>query len=174
MTSRGLQRLSEDECRAYLTSSRLGRIGLRIGESPAILPINYAMLDGDVVFRTDPGSKLTAAVMGVQVAFEIDGEASESDVGWSVLVVGHRRRSATRRPSPGSTTWAWSPGSRATARTSFASPPRGSPGAESLLDGRRGQRVRTLGPTPGALEGRLSETSCRPWSALECSSTTSS
>ena len=89
MTSRGLERLSEDECRTYLGSAQLGRIGLRIGESPAILPVNYALLDGDVVFRTDPGSKLTAALMGVQVAFEADGAVGEGDLRWSVLVVGY-------------------------------------------------------------------------------------
>jgi nitroimidazol reductase NimA-like FMN-containing flavoprotein (pyridoxamine 5'-phosphate oxidase superfamily) len=89
MTSRGLQRLSEDECHARLASTHLGRIGLRIGESPAILPVNYAMLGSDVVFRTDPGSKLSAALMGLQVAFEIDGDSGEGDGEWSVLVVGY-------------------------------------------------------------------------------------
>jgi uncharacterized protein len=89
MTSRGLQRLSEDACRALLASQSLGRIGLRIGESPAILPVNYAVLDGDVVFRTDPGSKLSAALMGVQVAFEVEGGAPPDESRWSVLVVGY-------------------------------------------------------------------------------------
>lgn len=88
MTRIGLRTLSEQECRAFLDSTSLGRIGLRIGESPAILPVNYRLLDGDVVFRSDPGSKLTAALMGLQVAFEVDGSTGEGD-GWSVLVVGY-------------------------------------------------------------------------------------
>lgn len=88
MTARGLEALSVDECRALLASANLGRVGLRIGDAPAILPVNYALLDGDVVFRTDPGSKLTAALMGVQVAFEVDSGTGRGE-GWSVLVVGY-------------------------------------------------------------------------------------
>jgi uncharacterized protein len=88
MTRTGLEVLDEDECRSLLGSSTPGRIGFRIGDSPAILPVNYRMLDDDVVFRTDPGSKLTAALMGVQVAFEVD-EAAGPGAGWSVLVVGY-------------------------------------------------------------------------------------
>jgi nitroimidazol reductase NimA-like FMN-containing flavoprotein (pyridoxamine 5'-phosphate oxidase superfamily) len=88
MTRTGLQTLSERECRALLDTTSLGRIGLRIGESPAILPVNYRLLDGDVVFRSDPGSKLMAALMGLQVAFEVDASTGPGD-GWSVLVVGY-------------------------------------------------------------------------------------
>jgi nitroimidazol reductase NimA-like FMN-containing flavoprotein (pyridoxamine 5'-phosphate oxidase superfamily) len=89
MTSRGLQILSEDECFALLRSASLGRVGLRIGDSPAILPVNFAMLDGDIVFRTDPGSKLTAALMGIQVAFEVDDAQGPRGASWSVLIVGY-------------------------------------------------------------------------------------
>jgi nitroimidazol reductase NimA-like FMN-containing flavoprotein (pyridoxamine 5'-phosphate oxidase superfamily) len=64
-------------------------VALRIGETPAILPVNYALLDDDVVFRTDPGSKLSAALMRVLVAFEIDHADSATRTGWSVLVTGY-------------------------------------------------------------------------------------
>ena len=89
MTGPGLQNLSEQECLALLRSAGLGRIALRIGDSPAILPVNFAMLDDDVVFRTDPGSKLSAALMGIQVAFEVDHAEGPGGAGWSVLVVGY-------------------------------------------------------------------------------------
>ena len=89
MTGPGLQNVSEQECLALLRSAGLGRIALRIGDSPAILPVNFAMLDDDVVFRTDPGSKLSAALMGIQVAFEVDHAEGPGRAGWSVLVVGY-------------------------------------------------------------------------------------
>lgn len=89
MTSRGLERLTHDECLALLRANTLGRVALHIGESPAILPVRYAMLDDDVVFRTDPGSKLSAALMRILVAFEIDDEDTASRSGWSVLVTGY-------------------------------------------------------------------------------------
>ncbi len=89
MTSRGLDVLTEDECRALLRSHTLGRIAVRIGEAPAILPVNYAVLDDDVVFRTDPGSKLSAALMRIQVAFEVDEVDAAAGIGWSVVVTGY-------------------------------------------------------------------------------------
>jgi nitroimidazol reductase NimA-like FMN-containing flavoprotein (pyridoxamine 5'-phosphate oxidase superfamily) len=51
------------------------------------LPVYYAVFDGDVAFRTDPGTKLGAAVLGTKVVFEIDDEVE----GWSVFVSGHCR-----------------------------------------------------------------------------------
>ena len=89
MTSRGLVILARDECLELLRATSLGRVALRIGETPAILPVNYAMLDDDVVFRTDPGSKLSAALMRVLVAFEIDHADPARHTGWSVLVTGY-------------------------------------------------------------------------------------
>ncbi|MFI5045977.1 MAG: pyridoxamine 5'-phosphate oxidase family protein [Acidimicrobiia bacterium] len=88
MTSKGLEVLNEAECYERLASSTLGRVSVHLGDAPAILPVNYALLGRDVVFRTDPGSKLTAALMGVQVAFEVDA-APTPDTAWSVLVVGY-------------------------------------------------------------------------------------
>jgi hypothetical protein len=88
-TARGLEPLSREECFALLHANSLGRIALRIGDSPAILPVNYALLDEDVVFRTDPGSKLSAALMQVLVAFEIDQADAATHGGWSVLVTGY-------------------------------------------------------------------------------------
>jgi uncharacterized protein len=82
-----LRRLSREECFEFLGRERLGRVAVRIGALPAILPVNYAMFEGDVVIRTAPGTKLSAAIMGVRVGFEIDG-ANGPTSGWSVLVVG--------------------------------------------------------------------------------------
>lgn len=80
--------LSGDECQALLGGSHLGRVALVEGGRPLILPVNYVLDDGVVVFRTDQGSKLDAAVRGAPVAFEVDGVNSERRTGWSVLVRG--------------------------------------------------------------------------------------
>ena len=53
-----------------------------------VLPVNYLLVDGDVIFRTDPGSKLRAALHNAAVAFEVDGVDQQLEVGWSVLVRG--------------------------------------------------------------------------------------
>ena len=89
MSSYGLETLTREECLQLLVTRGIGRIALQIGDDPAIFPINYAMLDGDVVFRTDPGAKLSAAVLRMKVAFEVDQTQPFSHEGWSVLVVGH-------------------------------------------------------------------------------------
>ncbi len=89
MTSRGLEILTADECRELLRAHRLGRVAVRVGAAPAIFPVNYALLDDDVVFRADPGSKLSAALMKIMVAFEIDHADAAARTGWSVLVTGY-------------------------------------------------------------------------------------
>ncbi len=89
MTSRGLEILSSEECLDLLRSRTLGRVAVRIGEMPSILPVNYALLDDEVVFRADPGTKLSAALIRMMVAFEVDDADSATRAGWSVLVVGY-------------------------------------------------------------------------------------
>jgi nitroimidazol reductase NimA-like FMN-containing flavoprotein (pyridoxamine 5'-phosphate oxidase superfamily) len=89
MTSRGLEILSTDECLDLLRSRTLGRVAVQIGDAPAILPVNYALLDDEVVFRTDPGTKLSAALMRTMVAFEVDDADPVTHAAWSVLVVGY-------------------------------------------------------------------------------------
>jgi hypothetical protein len=53
-----------------------------------ILPVNYILLGNDVVFRTDPGSKLRAALHNTPVAYEVDGVDQQLEIGWSVLIRG--------------------------------------------------------------------------------------
>jgi nitroimidazol reductase NimA-like FMN-containing flavoprotein (pyridoxamine 5'-phosphate oxidase superfamily) len=84
VTSEGLLRLDEDECRALLRTQTLGRVACMHGNVMLVLPVYYAMLDRDVVFRTAPGAKLDAAILNLRVAFEVDHAAE----GWSVLVTG--------------------------------------------------------------------------------------
>jgi nitroimidazol reductase NimA-like FMN-containing flavoprotein (pyridoxamine 5'-phosphate oxidase superfamily) len=93
MTSRGLDVLESDECYDLLGNHSFGRVGMKIGDDPVIFPVYYAVVDGAVVFRTDPGTKLIAAVLGTRVSFEVDDAAG----GWSVLVIGHAHE--VRSPS---------------------------------------------------------------------------
>jgi nitroimidazol reductase NimA-like FMN-containing flavoprotein (pyridoxamine 5'-phosphate oxidase superfamily) len=85
MTSRGLEVLDTAECYALLRSRSLGRVGVAIAGDVAVLPVYYAVVDDDIVFRTDTGMKLHAATSGMGVVFEVDGGVP----GWSVLVKGH-------------------------------------------------------------------------------------
>jgi len=82
----GLVALSETECYTLLHRRSLGRVGVHIDDQLAILPVYYALLDRDIVFRTSPGTKLDAATLQTLVVFEVD---SATPPGWSVLVRGH-------------------------------------------------------------------------------------
>lgn len=84
----GLELLSEAECRALLAAGTIGRVGMTVSALPVILPVNYAFVDGDVVFRTAEGTKLRAATDGAVIAFEVDSYDTDHRTGWSVLVVG--------------------------------------------------------------------------------------
>jgi uncharacterized protein len=79
--------LSEPECWAMLRKHNLGRLAILIEGKPAIFPVNYAAGEGAVVFRTQPGAKLTHGP-GSDAAFEIDGYDHGSGLGWSVVAVG--------------------------------------------------------------------------------------
>jgi nitroimidazol reductase NimA-like FMN-containing flavoprotein (pyridoxamine 5'-phosphate oxidase superfamily) len=85
MSSRNLVVLDEADCLQLLHSRSLGRVGVHLADDLVVLPVYYAVMDGDIVFRTDPGTKLTAAVLGTSVSFEVDSASP----GWSVLVRGH-------------------------------------------------------------------------------------
>ncbi|HET6773773.1 MAG TPA: pyridoxamine 5'-phosphate oxidase family protein [Acidimicrobiales bacterium] len=84
----GLELLDEDEAWALLRAGVVGRVGVTIGAMPAIFPVNYAVIDDAVVFRTAPGSKLSAAASDAVVAFEVDDYDRADRSGWSVLAVG--------------------------------------------------------------------------------------
>jgi nitroimidazol reductase NimA-like FMN-containing flavoprotein (pyridoxamine 5'-phosphate oxidase superfamily) len=88
VTDDGLESLGEQECRALLAQGTLGRVGMTQGALPVIVPVNYAVVDGDVVFRTGEGAKLAASRRDAVVAFEVDSYDVGAQRGWSVLAVG--------------------------------------------------------------------------------------
>jgi nitroimidazol reductase NimA-like FMN-containing flavoprotein (pyridoxamine 5'-phosphate oxidase superfamily) len=84
----GLELLTEDQARELLAQGEIGRVGITIGALPAIFPVNYRVIDGAIVFRTAPGSKMSAAAEGAVVAFEVDDYQLADRTGWSVLAIG--------------------------------------------------------------------------------------
>ncbi len=80
--------LDEDECRTLLGTVSVGRVGVTIDALPAVLPVNFAVHDGAIVFRTVAGTKLDAATSNTVVAFEVDSGTAQREGAWSVLVRG--------------------------------------------------------------------------------------
>lgn len=82
------QQLSEAECWRLLAERHLGRLAITDAHGPMVFPVNYAVYDDAVVFRTNPGSRLDATAGGAPVAFEVDAVDEGSRTGWSVIVRG--------------------------------------------------------------------------------------
>ena len=84
----GLEVLSLEECRRLLGTQQIGRLAFISAGEPLIMPLNYRMYQGDIVFRTTTGEKLNAARNAPSVGFEIDDWDAETQTGWSVIVSG--------------------------------------------------------------------------------------
>ncbi|MGW3108770.1 helix-turn-helix domain-containing protein [Streptomyces sp. NPDC001100] len=85
--------LTVQECRELLSTHGLGRIAVPTVSGPVVVPVNYSVVDGAIVYRTAPGTTPSQAA-GCQVAFEIDRFDDAFGEGWSVLALG-RARSVT-------------------------------------------------------------------------------
>ena len=89
--------LSPSECWDLLRREAVGRLAVAVANTPDIFPINYIVDDGSIVFRSAPGTKLAAAVLGRGVALEIDGYDTVATTAWSVVVKGAARRIETMK-----------------------------------------------------------------------------
>jgi nitroimidazol reductase NimA-like FMN-containing flavoprotein (pyridoxamine 5'-phosphate oxidase superfamily) len=84
-----MEKMNREECLRSMERhpACVGRIALA-GPRPVIFPVNYAIHDGNVIFRTDGGTKFDAAVQNSFVAFEVDWVEPTWQLGWSVVVRG--------------------------------------------------------------------------------------
>ncbi|WP_405952523.1 pyridoxamine 5'-phosphate oxidase family protein [Streptomyces prunicolor] len=82
--------LTVQECRELLSTHGVGRIAIPTVSGPVIVPVNYSVVDGAIVYRTAPGAMPSRAA-GCQVTFEIDRIDEAFAEGWSVLALGRAR-----------------------------------------------------------------------------------
>lgn len=77
------QQLAVDECWKVLCRLELARLAYHDGARVQLAPINYAVEDGRLIFRTGEGSKLAGVLQNPDVAIEVDetvGEVARSVV----------------------------------------------------------------------------------------------
>jgi len=104
---RTIEDLAEVECLRLIAPGGIGRIAFKSRFGLAVLPVNYRLHEGAIVFRTARHSALDEDLQtGIAdadylVAFEIDEIDKAARVGWSVLIQGpaHRVESETERAS---------------------------------------------------------------------------
>ena len=82
--------LTPVQCRGYLGTSGVGRMVFTGPRGPEAIPLNYAMLAGDVIVRTGRHSSLARAAQ-TRVSFEVDHFDEALAEGWSVLANGLAR-----------------------------------------------------------------------------------
>jgi nitroimidazol reductase NimA-like FMN-containing flavoprotein (pyridoxamine 5'-phosphate oxidase superfamily) len=91
-----VQELDVPTCLAYLRSATIGRVAFLVDGQPIIIPVNYAIDRGTVLFHSAEGSKLRAGLASAPMAFEADGRDADTGAYWSVLLQG--RAEVVRRP----------------------------------------------------------------------------
>lgn len=80
-----LTELTVDECLELLNGDEVGRVALCTPLGPRLVPVNYAMYQESIVFRTTPYSEMGTHIDGAEVVFEVDDLDYENHQGWSVL-----------------------------------------------------------------------------------------
>ncbi|MEO3872074.1 pyridoxamine 5'-phosphate oxidase family protein [Nonomuraea sp. B12E4] len=89
-----LEILPQDECLRLIEPGGIGRVAFNSALGCVVLPVNYKMHQGTVIFRTASGGPmdqdLRTGLKGVdiKIAFEIDMIDEPKREGWSVLVHG--------------------------------------------------------------------------------------
>jgi nitroimidazol reductase NimA-like FMN-containing flavoprotein (pyridoxamine 5'-phosphate oxidase superfamily) len=113
----GLDELSPEECWQLLASQPVGRVAVIVGHYPLVFPVNYAVDDKTILYRTGVGTKLHSLHRS-NVTFEVDAIDPVHHTGWSVMVKGvaqelsptRNRATVSRAEFGGATPWA--PGDR--------------------------------------------------------------
>jgi transcriptional regulator with XRE-family HTH domain len=89
-----LRTLDRAESLQLLGASGIGRVALWTDTGPIVVPVNYVVIEDDVVFRTALDTAVAGSVLSGdtgEVAFEVDRIDDALQQGWSVLVVGPPR-----------------------------------------------------------------------------------
>jgi len=86
-----LTKLTTGECRTLIDPGGVGRIAFSTAAGPVVLPVNYTVVNGSIVVRTNAGS-LIESRGDERVAFEVDQLDEVLCQGWSVLLQGQAHR----------------------------------------------------------------------------------
>jgi nitroimidazol reductase NimA-like FMN-containing flavoprotein (pyridoxamine 5'-phosphate oxidase superfamily) len=120
MADRMIEELDEEQCLALIAPGGVGRIAYASRFGPAVLPVNYAIQDGAIVFRTaehgplDEDLRTGIRNADYKVAFEIDSIDLAARQGWSVLIQGpaHHVTGTAEEAVRQTGVESWAPGDR--------------------------------------------------------------
>jgi uncharacterized protein len=95
----GLEMIESAECFELLATEEVGRLGVVFAGRPEIFPVNYAVDEDSVVFRTDAGTKLSGSIV-TPVVFEVDHIDRKTRSAWSVILHGSAHHVSDHAHSP--------------------------------------------------------------------------
>src|SRR5690606_4560718 len=115
-----LEKLDDEECLRLIAPGGIGRVAFNGSHGPTILPVNYKLHQGAIVFRTARGGEmdrdLRTGLEGVEivVGFQVDRIDEVRRAGWSVLVQGpfHHVPEEELEPVIGAQVTPWAGGDR--------------------------------------------------------------
>ncbi|MEO3811602.1 pyridoxamine 5'-phosphate oxidase family protein [Sphaerisporangium sp. B11E5] len=93
-TGAALLEIDAEECLRLISPGGVGRVAFNAADGPAILPVNYRVVDGAIVFRIRAGGVMDRDLrtgmknVDIKIAFEVDEIDPARQEGWSVLVQG--------------------------------------------------------------------------------------
>ena len=93
-TGAALRELDEQECLRLISPGGVGRVAFTGSYGPTILPVNYRLVGGLIVFRTRVGGVMDEDLrtgikdLEFKIAFEVDEIDRARHEVWSVLVQG--------------------------------------------------------------------------------------
>lgn len=87
-----LEPMADAECRRLLGRGGIGRLVFLEERGPVALPVNFRLVDGDILFRTEAGKAIAATPDVAAVGFEVDRIDDAMTAGWSILATGPVRR----------------------------------------------------------------------------------
>ncbi|MEV0236294.1 pyridoxamine 5'-phosphate oxidase family protein [Nonomuraea sp. NPDC050786] len=89
-----LEVLEPEECLRLVAPGGIGRVAFNGPDGPTVLPVNYKLHEGAIVFRTARGGPmdqdLRTGLQGVdiKIGFQVDRIDEAQRAGWSVLIQG--------------------------------------------------------------------------------------
>ncbi|WP_066370282.1 pyridoxamine 5'-phosphate oxidase family protein [Herbidospora mongoliensis] len=89
-----LEVLSEKECLRLIGTDGIGRVAFGGAPGPTVFPVNYRLLNGEIVFRIRQGGTMDESLrsgiddMDIKIAFQADHIDEINHEGWSVLIQG--------------------------------------------------------------------------------------
>ncbi|MBY8887889.1 pyridoxamine 5'-phosphate oxidase family protein [Streptomyces sp. PTM05] len=113
--------LGEEECLRLIAPGGIGRVAYSGRYDLTVLPVNFRLYEGDIVFRTEEGSTMDEDLRSgipdaaYEVAFQVDDFDADTEQGWSVLVHGpayHVVDEQERDALSGAGVRPWAPGER--------------------------------------------------------------